>query len=137
MAWSSVSRVVLLGLGLLALSTVQANACEVPAVGDLEPVVHEYFRCIQVMPIVAQGARQGQGRLALYKGPGVQITVHQGRVWDTVVVSGLPTPPRVVRELSGLVCSRGTIQELPVERQSRWIDGATVGKPGYRCLDFK
>jgi hypothetical protein len=51
MAWSSVSRVVLLGLGLLALSTVQANACEV--------------------------------------------------------------------------------------RRSRWIDGATVGKPGYCCVDFK
>jgi hypothetical protein len=31
----------------------------------------------------------------------------------------------------------GVAQELPVEPQALWIDGATVGLPGYRCLDFQ
>ena len=38
--------------------------------------------------------------------------------------------------LHGLVCSKGTIAELPVERQARYIDGATIGQPGHRCLNF-
>jgi hypothetical protein len=39
--------------------------------------------------------------------------------------------------LHGLVCSKGTIAELPLERQALYLDGATVGHPGYRCLDFR
>jgi hypothetical protein len=38
--------------------------------------------------------------------------------------------------LHGIVCSRGLIRDLPVERQKRYIDGATLGHPGYRCLNF-
>ena len=39
--------------------------------------------------------------------------------------------------LHGIVCSKGSISDRPLETQHLWIDGATVGLPGTRCLNFR
>ena len=57
--------------------------------------------------------------------------------YSYIPVSSVPGVGIVGAPLHGIVCVRGTIAELPVERQGRYIDGSTVGQPGYRCLDFQ
>jgi hypothetical protein len=58
-----------------------------------------------------------------------------------VVVDAPPTPVpgngSYGAPLHGLVCSKWTIAGSRLKRQARYIDGATVGQPGYRCLNFK
>jgi hypothetical protein len=125
----------LLLLGL-AISSATASVCETPRVGDPEWIVIQFFRCRYVTPTVGQVVRADVGRLAVYAGPGLRIAIHKGRVWDVSVVSAMPTPTPAVSPTNRTVCSKGTIAELPVERQARWTDGAALGKPGYRCLHF-
>jgi hypothetical protein len=60
-----------------------------------------------------------------------------GYVWAVPSITSAPSAGITGAPLHGLVCSRGTIAELPPERQAVWIDGATVGQPGYRCLNFR
>jgi hypothetical protein len=60
-----------------------------------------------------------------------------GYVWAVPSITSAPSVGITGAPLHGLVCSRGTIAELPVERQGLYIDGSTIGQPGYRCLDFQ
>jgi hypothetical protein len=120
----------------LAISSATASACEAPRVGDPEWIVIQFFRCRYATPIVGQLVRADVGRVAVYTGSGLRITIHKGRVWEVIVVSAMPMPTPAVSPTNRTVCSKGTIAELPVERQARWTDGATLGKPGYRCLNF-
>jgi hypothetical protein len=106
---------------------------------------------LAAMPMLAHadsgyGSRYGSG----YRdsAPGDRIYRHGYRTEKALVLT--PAGPVVVTAppervlgngsygapLHGLVCSKGTVAELPVERQARYIDGATVGQPGHRCLDF-
>jgi hypothetical protein len=40
--------------------------------------------------------------------------------------------------LSGqTVCSRGQVDERPLNERTYWFDGATVGLPGYRCITLQ
>ncbi len=40
--------------------------------------------------------------------------------------------------LSGqTVCSRGPVDERPLNERAYWFDGATVGLPGYRCITLQ
>jgi hypothetical protein len=59
-----------------------------------------------------------------------------GRVWAVPTIPSRPSVGITGAPLHGMVCSKGSIEELPAERQQLWIDGTTVGQPGYRCLNF-
>jgi hypothetical protein len=40
--------------------------------------------------------------------------------------------------LSGqTVCSRGPVDERPLNERAVWFDGAKVGLPGYRCITLQ
>jgi hypothetical protein len=52
------------------------------------------------------------------------------------VQSASPTTTPFV--LSGqTVCSRGQVDERPLNERTYWFDGATVGLPGYRCITLQ
>ena len=67
--------------------------------------------------------------------PGDHLYRYGYRLWAPTLIS-VPSVGIIGAPLHGIVCSRGVIAELPVERQGLYLDGATVGHPGYRCLDF-
>jgi hypothetical protein len=60
-----------------------------------------------------------------------------GHVWAVPTIPSRPSVGITGAPLHGMVCSKGSIGELPAERQQLWIDGTTVGQPGYRCLNFR
>jgi hypothetical protein len=60
-----------------------------------------------------------------------------GYVWAVPSITSAPSVGITGAPLHGLVCSKGTIAELPMERKALYIDGATVHRPGYRCLNFR
>jgi hypothetical protein len=48
------------------------------------------------------------------------------------------SPTTTPYSLSGqTVCSRGAVDERPVNERAHWFDGATVGLPGYRCITLQ
>jgi hypothetical protein len=48
------------------------------------------------------------------------------------------SPTTTPYTLSGqTVCSRGPVDERPVNERTHWFDGATVGLPGYRCITLQ
>ena len=48
------------------------------------------------------------------------------------------SPTTTPYTLSGqTVCSRGPVDERPVNERSHWFDGTTVGLPGYRCITLQ
>jgi hypothetical protein len=65
-----------------------------------------------------------------------QLSSHGGRRGWSSYGGSYPGIGIYGAPLHGIVCSRGLIRDLPVERQKRYIEGATVGHPGYRCLNF-
>ena len=59
-----------------------------------------------------------------------------GHVLAVPTVTPVPGNGMYGAPLHGIVCSKGTIAELPAERQKQYTDGAAVGLPGQRCLNF-
>jgi hypothetical protein len=72
-----------------------------------------------------------------YRTEATLVLTPAGYVWAVPSITSVPGVGITGAPLHGLVCSKGMIAELPIERQALYLDGATVGKPGYRCLDFQ
>jgi hypothetical protein len=72
-----------------------------------------------------------------YRPEATLVRTPAGHVWAVPSITSVPGVGITGAPLHGLVCSKGTIAELPVARQTLYIDGATVDQPGYRCLNFR
>ena len=71
-----------------------------------------------------------------YRQESTLLLTPSGHVLAVPTVTPVPGNGSYGAPLHGLVCSKGTIAELPAERQKHYTDGATVGFPGQRCLNF-
>ena len=71
-----------------------------------------------------------------YRQESTLLLTPSGHVLAFPTVTPVPGNASYGAPLHGIVCSKGTIAELPAERQQHYTDGATVGLPGQRCLNF-
>ena len=71
-----------------------------------------------------------------YRQESTLLLTPSGHVLAVPTVTPVPGNGSYGAPLHGIVCTKGTIVELPAERQALYTDGATVGFPGQRCLNF-
>jgi hypothetical protein len=117
-------RVAALGLLALLVTPIAADAQAWRGRGGVTPPARVSF------------GRASSDHLYRYRQESTLLLTPSGHVLAVPTVTPVPGNASYGAPLHGIVCSKGMIAELPVERQHLYIDGATVGFPGQRCLNF-